>query len=263
MYIVYGIAAVRILWVARASKFVDTQGLYYQLGLVLIPASPLTITAIILTIFDPGNASFNRQFMYFEWIWQSLMSTLYWWGMVGLNIYKVYRSKKRERSEHIRRSTLPTSGGNILGEMERNPVLRMQFEIYAKNHFAVESYYFMRDVRAFKQVFHEKNDIWKMQRMKDLMETYIKKEAVMEINTSHEIRQTILHRFHHIHSSTALVNLYDLFDDAFTDIGSSILFGLWQSFLHSNPSETTVLVSRARLVAFTDASVRDRSSSGT
>jgi len=237
LYLVYALGAIRIIWLTRSAQFIDTQGLYEQLLLILIPAGPLVIAVIVLTIVDPGNASFNRTFMYFEWIMQFVMLVIYWGGMVLINVYKVHRAQKNE--ENIAQlATTRSSGANVMDDLETNPELSSHFETYAKNHFAVETYYFMRDVRAFKQAFYDKTDMWRLHRVKQLVETYIRHNALMEINISHDIRKRIIDRFGGITATSSLIDLYTLFDEAFTDVGSSILFGLWQSFIASKPTAT-------------------------
>ena len=242
VYVVYIVAFGRILWIAHQSKFVDTQGVYFQLGFISIPAGPFALASLILAILDPGNASFNHQYMYFEWTWQFLLHVFYWGGTIGLNIKSVYSSKKNSVVHDTnRRITLYSSisSAGILTELERNKSLRDQFEAYAIQHYSAENLYFMEDVKVFKRIFYNKDDMWRLKKVRDMIAVYIKTGSVMEMNISHSERQDILERFTTMSHSA---DMYTIFDNAVSDIGVSVLNGLYSQFEESLRRQVVSLV---------------------
>jgi hypothetical protein len=228
VYSICTLAAARILWVARSSRFVDTLGVYAQLRFLLFAATPIAVPTILLTILDPNNLSFNHQFMYFEWPWGAMMQVVYWWGMIGQNILHVYRDT---RSKHSSSPVTTPSFGLCFSELDRRPSLRNRFEQYSIEHFAVENFYFVEDVKHFKSLFYTKTDTWRLFKLKTLVDMYIRNGALMEINISDEIRMNLLSHAHGITPATS-ISIYDLFDRAVTDITSNILLGLWSEFLN-------------------------------
>ena len=226
-YLIYGLAATRLLWVARSARFADSKGIFFQLGLAMVPEIPFSTSCLVLTIIDPGNAEFDFVFMYFEWIWQILMLTGYWYAMIGHQMLTVYRSQKQNRIQPN-----PDAYGNwaqVTTELDSHPALKERFQTYTINQFAVENFYFVEDVKAFKTFFYQKNNQWRVQKIKNLVQTYIKQGSVMEVNISHLVREKILLRSDHITLENSQ-NMYDIFDQATSDVGRSVLLGLWSQF---------------------------------
>ena len=139
MYCVYGLASSRVIWVIRKSHFVDSKGIYFQLGLAMGPAAPFGITALVLAIIDPENAEFNFQFMYFEWLWQILMHTVYWYAMIGEQMRVVYQSQKQKRIQPNKESGY-ANWSEVAQELDSQPELREEFEQYTIHHFSRSIY---------------------------------------------------------------------------------------------------------------------------
>ena len=144
----------------------------------------------------------------------------------------VYQSQKQKRIQPNKESGY-ANWSEVAQELDSQPELREEFEQYTIHHFAAENYYFVEDVKAFKTFFYQKNDLWRAQKVKSLVHTYITSGGVMELNISHDVRHTILSRAANISSENSL-KMFDLFDIATNELERSVLLGLWSQFQRSS-----------------------------
>ena len=128
------------------------------------------------------------------------------------------------------------STSSFLGLLVENESLQKEFEEYTTRQFAVENLYFVLDVAAYKKFFSEKANTWRRLKARTLFDTYIKHEAVMEINVSEDCKARIKSKLSAVLSGVddeaklSLDEFATLFDEAVGNVERDILRDIWIRF---------------------------------
>jgi len=227
----YYFMCIRILYVAWKLNFPDAYGLFKELiGISVFVAFPSLIAAILL-ILDPMGAEFNRIFA-FEWIADFFMLG-FWWFSAGHQFLQIYRDSKKYRHSIGTNSVEPGSidGASFIKVITNNKSIRNSFEKYCTQQYASENLYFVLDVDAYKRFYLEKASTWRRAKARMLYDTYIREQAVMEVNVSQNTRDKAVKDFLELIKDTdPKEELACIFDDAVSTITHDILRDIWYRF---------------------------------
>ena len=247
---VYVLFATRMLYVAWKLKFPDERRIFRELMWICYGVATPNLVTWILFCVDPGNFEFNRVFM---WEWISAFFLLpFWWASVGEQMLSVYRYDHRYFfSRSVQHTELETQTNGSLVQMLESDLtsesLKKDFEQFLVRQYAVENLHFVDDVMTFKRFFFEKNDGWRKQKAKLLLETYVQVGSVMEVNISSSQRDEIRKKISSANDSTK--NLESVFDVASTDIMRNVLHDFWLQFQKGKNRSPSVKQQQSHQVA--------------
>lgn len=225
MHTVYMITLTRLLWVARKARYHDSNGVFRELKIVLLCGCPSSLIFTILFVLDVGSLEFNYLFMYLEWGSQMFLMSVYWWAVFGNEMVRAYLASKT--------ITGSKTGGDPMSSLDTmDKDTQRLFEEYLIQHYAVENWYFIQDVRVFKLHFEERSEQWKRQKATFIYETYVKIGSLLEVNISHETRGKISKEENELCS----------FDVAVAEIKRDVLRGLWLEFSSNRNRKIQVYV---------------------
>lgn len=199
----------------------DNHGAMFELTTTVLTMGVLCVGVWLLVLFDPDDLELNRTFN-----WHLLFlppGTVYWINAFGLQFYKAHRINMMQRKAAV----LDEEG--LLVDMTRaceaDAELKREFREFATKQFCIELVLFLDDCRAYKQMFYDKSESWRLSKARLLVKMYIASGADMEINISDELKRRILSQYEL--STTA--NL-ELFDNAMQQVETMIQYGVWVHF---------------------------------
>ena len=247
--VLYCLLSARMLYVAAFKlKFPsDPYGAFREFVQVLVFVGPTMFLACLLLLIDPNQVQYDRGFA-FEWL--LVFSTLmYWWISAGNQFLQVFLQRRRSRSSA---SSSINGGGyhgfdgddddgtnhlpDYLAVINATEEIKAAFERFAIARYAAENLYFVNDVSAFKKFFYEKAPNWRKQKAAFLFDTYLKPDAVMEVNISQHMKLKAISEVEESLRTTGgdMAQLYMAFDSALEDITVNVLRDIFSEFRKEN-----------------------------
>jgi hypothetical protein len=221
----------RLFWLLRAAP--DKNGAVHELRLSLGACNVFMMSGFALEIGDPMQLDYRNEFE-FEWIVLLGLLALWFFGtpvQVFIAAKQAWRSNSRvsdgwHTTESSRLERQPVA--NILDAL-RDAGTRDRFENFAVEHMVIESSRFLTDVGAWRDLFYERSNEWRLAKARRLVRTYVEQRAVMQVNISATDRQ-VLERA--VAQDGAVLDI-TLFEDALKSIAKMLSSngGAWHMFV--------------------------------
>ncbi|KAH9249887.1 hypothetical protein BASA81_012378 [Batrachochytrium salamandrivorans] len=214
----------------------DDKGLMMEMSFIVIGGGVVILTKTGLAIGDPNDWDFDRVMN-----WQCLVFliagvniTITGWYQIGVAYSQTLRDRREDAGQeqaNVIKMMIPL--------LENNPTLRKEFTEFGVKQYVVESIQFLEDVAQFKNLFYQKGDTWRAQKVNMLIKNYVKVGTDMEINISSAARDRILQRVKITKIDQAS---FDIFDEAYDQIKEMVQNGAWREFTRNRvmPSSPTI-----------------------
>lgn len=191
-YGIYVSVATRSIWIMQSEKLKDPYGILKDLKYVIMYGAPLELVAGICYVLDPGQAAYERKFMYYEWGWLCVVQTVYWYRMAFLPIQSVWKSLGREKSVEQSESHPRTYDFDAF-KRDIEAINNDAFQQYLSDCLVIESLLFVRCVACYKQDYAAQTPVWRIQHAHILLEQFIRNGGPLELNISHRQRIDLIH----------------------------------------------------------------------
>ena len=203
----------------RKFKLRDSQKVFRELFLITAVALPLFVLSLALEAEDPNWVDWSYNF---AWEWITILSVLAYWIIEMTNVWASFRDEYRltKSLRNFRflkrfatsasqnpstvisesRATRSDGFGDSRSEL-RHLVLHTgnedeakEFEKFARFNYCIELVQFLQDVDTFKRYYDEKDERWRLAKLKILISQYIMTGSDLEVNVSYTIKEDILSR---------------------------------------------------------------------
>lgn len=205
----------------------DEKGVLMEMLKLFVIVGPIESTGLILIAIDPHQLAYSHVLY---WAWSQALSVFLSWYFTIL-----WPLLTQFRIDRIRKTKM---GSLKIGTMkimcQDDPQLKQEFYDYAKDHYILESVYFLDDVQVYRNLFHEKSSAWKVSKFQLLVNKYIRTGSEFEINISHSMREDVLRHYTDIKNPKKLIQALD---PVFNEIERVLQAGPWTDFLFSKHSQ--------------------------